>query len=420
MAGPVAPLDPSPATGRSLLRRGLVPLLAAAFIAASAIAVLLFDTTRTDLDVFFWPSAEIAAHGHPLLVYTLRAGQYPNANGPVSLLPLTLVAAVANALGWEHALEPRDALTVGAFAVFSLLLAHEAVLAVEAGRGEPTRRLPVAAVFLLAPPLWVALVGFGHIEQPLELWLILLGVRLLGRGAPLRAGVCLGLAVMTRSVAAVCLLPLVLALLADRRWGRAAALVGAVAVTASAVIAPFWLADRSDVVYSLLTYRGSLPTVGGSLWVAFPGASWAGLVQHADALLFAGAALVLSAAVLACRPRWGWRPPRVYGLLAVAAACVPMLAKTSWPYYLLDPYVFAAIWWLGRPDRPLNWRLSAPLLLAGGGIVLAALEPTLPLAPGPGAVDGILASAGMALVIALVIAGNLAPGVVTPPRRGPA
>ena len=81
MAGPVAPLDPSPATGRSLLRRGLVPLLAAAFIAASAIAVLLFDTTRTDLDVFFWPSAEIAAHGHPLLVYTLRAGQYPTPTG---------------------------------------------------------------------------------------------------------------------------------------------------------------------------------------------------------------------------------------------------------------------------------------------------------------------------------------------------
>ena len=119
-------------------------------------------------------------------------------------------------------MRPRDALTVGPFAVFTLLLAHEAVLAVEAGRGEPTRRLLVAAVFLLAPPLWVALVGFGHIEQPLELWLILLGVRLQGRGAPLWAGVCLGLAVMTRSVAAVCLLPLVLALLADRRWGRAA------------------------------------------------------------------------------------------------------------------------------------------------------------------------------------------------------
>ena len=207
----------------------------------------------------------------------------------------------------------------------------------------------MAAVFLLAPPLWVALVGFGHIEQPLELWLILLGVRLLGRDAPLRAGVCLGLAVMTRSVAAVCLLPLVLALLVDRRWAAAVALVAAAAVTAGVVIAPFWLADRSDVVYSLLTYRGGLPTVGGSLWVAYTGASWAGFVQHADALLFAGAALLLSVAVLAARPHRGWTAPRVYGLLAVAAACVPMLAKTSWPYYLLDPYVFAAIWWLGRP-----------------------------------------------------------------------
>lgn len=420
MARPVAPLDSPPAIGRSRLRRGLVPLLGVAFIVASAIAVLLFDTTRTDLDVFFWPSAEIAAHGHPLLVYSLRAGQYPNANGPVSLVPLTLLAALANALGWQHSLEPRDALTVGAFAVFSLLLAREAVLAVETGRGRPTRRLAVAAVFLLAPPLWVALVGFGHIEQPLELWLILLGVRLLGRGAPLWAGACLGLAVMTRSVAAVCLLPLVLALLVDRRWARAAALVGAIAATAGAVIAPFWLADRSDVVYSLLTYRGGLPTVGGSLWVAFTGASWAGFVQHADALVFAGAALVLTAAVLAARPHRGWTPPRVYGLLAVAAACVPMLAKTSWPYYLLDPYVFAAIWWLGRPARPLGWRMSVPLLLGAGGIVLAAVEPTLPLAPGPGAVDGILASAGMALVIALMIAGNLSRGVATPPDRGPA
>jgi hypothetical protein len=193
--------------------------------------------------------------------------------------------------------------------------------------------------------------------------------------------------------------------------------VAAVAVTAAVVIAPFWLADRSDVTYSLLTYRGTLPTVGGSLWVAFAGAPWAGFIQHADALLFAAAALVLSFAVLAARRNRGWTPPRVYGLLAVAAACVPMLAKTSWPYYLLDPYVFAAIWWLCRPARALSWRVSAPLLLAAGGIVLAAVEPTLPLASGPGAVDGILASAGMALVIALVVAGNLAPGVATPPGR---
>jgi hypothetical protein len=120
----------------------------------------------------------------------------------------------------------------------------------------------------------------------------------------------------------------------------------------------------------------------------------------------------------------------VYGLLAVAAACVPMLAKTSWPYYLLDPYVFAAIWWLGRPGRVLHWRVAVPLLLAGGDIVLAAIEPTLPLPAVTGAVVGIAASAGMVLVIALLFGlSGTAPGDasgkggergsgVTPPAGG--
>jgi hypothetical protein len=424
------------------LRHATIPLLALAFMAASAVAVLLFDSSKTDLDVFFWPSAEIAVHGHPLLVYTLRAGPYPNANGPVSLLPLGLVAAVINALGWQDSMRLRDALTVGVFAVFSLLMAREAVLAIEAGRGvgreargeagrgagraRLTRRLLISAVFLLAPPLWVALVGFGHIEEPLELWLILLGVRLLGRGRTIWAGVCLGLAVMTKSVSAVCLIPLLVALLFDRRVRSAAALAGTAVLTAAAVIAPFLLANRSGVVYSLVTYRGELPIVGGSLWVAFLGSAWDGFVRHSDAVLFAGAALVLSVAALAWRPRRGWATPRVYALLAVAAACVPMLAKTSWPYYLLDPYVFAAIWWLGRPGRVVNWRLAVPLLLAAGDIVLAAIEPTLPLPAGTGAVVGIAASAGTAVVIALLVGlswgapsdRSAPPAPDAPPGRG--
>ena len=388
------------------LRRAGIPVLVLSFMVASALAAFIFDSARTDLDAFFWPSAEIAARGHPLLVYSLHPGMYPNANGPVSLLPLSLVAALANAIGWQDTMGLRDALTLGVFAVFSLLFAREAVLAIEAGRGRTVRPLITRALFLLAPPLWVALVGFGHVEEPLELWLLLLGVRLLGRGASVRAGICVGLAVATRSVAAVCLIPLLAALLADRRRRPAAALGGAVLVTAAAAIAPFWLADRSDVVFSLLTYRGALPIVGGSLWVAFRGASWAGFIQHWDQVVFAGVAAVLSVALLAWRPRRGWAPPRVYGLLAMAAACVPMLAKTSWPYYLLDPYVFAAIWWLARPGRILDWRLAAPLLLAAMGTVLAAVEPSLPLPSGPGAVGGILASGGVGVVILLVFAGD--------------
>jgi hypothetical protein len=389
----------------SWLRRHSTPLLAIAYMLAAALAVLLFDTTKTDLDVFFWPSAEVAAHGHLLLVYGLHSATYPNANGPVSLLPLSLVAALANLLGWQDVMRWRDALTVGLFTVFTVLLAREAVLAIERGRGQPTRRLLAAAVFLLGPPLWVALVGFGHVEEPLELWLILLGVRLLGDARALLAGICVGLAVMTRSASAVCLIPLLAALLFDRRWRAAAALSLATVLTVAVVVAPFLVADRSDVVFSLVTYRGALPIVGGSLWVAFAGAEWAGFVQHADTLIFAGAAAALSVAALAWRPHEGWASPRVYALLAMASACVPMLAKTSWPYYLLDPYVFAALWWLAGPGRVVGWRASATLLLAALGTVLAAVEPTLPLPAASGAVVGVVASAGMAVAIGLILAG---------------
>ena len=387
------------------------------FVLASVLGALIFDTSKTDLDVFFWPSAQVAAHGHPLLVYSIRADRYPDANGPVSLVPLGMVAALADLLGWGSSLEPRDALVLGCFAVFSLLLTREAVLAVEAGRGQPTRWMAASLPFLLAPALWISLVGFGHVEQPLELWLVLLGVRLLRGGGTIRAGICLGLAAATRSVAALCLVPLLIALLLDRRPRSAARLAATAALSVAAVLAPFVLADRADTVYSLLTYRGALPIVGGSLWVAFSGQPWAALVQHWDTVLFASMAALVSLAALARGPRTATSARRLYAALAVATACVPMLAKTSWPYYLLDPYVFATIWWLGRPGGILGWQAAPPLLLAAGGVVLAAVEPSLPLPGGRGPVTGLLASGGMALVVAIIVAACLGQPL---PRGAPA
>src|ERR1019366_3586699 len=110
-----------------------------------------------------------------------------------------------------------------------------------------------------------------------------------------------GLAVMTKSVSAVCLIPLLVALLFDRRARAAAALAGTAVLTAAAGLAPFLLAHPSGVLSSL-----------GSVWVAFLGSAWDGFVRHSDAVLFAGAALVLSVAALAWRPRRGWATPRVY------------------------------------------------------------------------------------------------------------
>jgi hypothetical protein len=382
-------------------RRAVIAALVVAYVAAWVLVGLIFDTTTSDLDLFFWPSAQIAAHGHPLLVYSTRVGQYPNANGPLSLIPLTGVVAVADLLGWQDSLRLRAALTLGVFAVFSLLLAVEAVRAVEAGRGRLDHRLPAAAVILLAPPLWMALADFGHVEQPIELWLTLLAVRFLGRGRTVRAGILLGLAGLTRTVALICAVPLILLLLRDHRPKSAAAMAGATVATGAAGLLPFYLADHAGLVYSLVTYRGGLPIGGGSLWLLARGTSWTGLIQHGDAYLFGGAAILLCAAALWRRPAGACTSPRLYGLLAVAAACVPMLAKTSWPYYILDAYVFAAIWWMGRSGKLVTWRALAPLIPMAGTL-LATQTVTLP----PTQMDvrvGVAASLGMAAVVGIIL-----------------
>jgi len=85
----------------------------------------------TDLDIFFWPSAKLAVAGHPLLVYAAAGHDaYPNANGPLALLPLSAVGLILNAFGWLDASTQRRALALAVFSVFLLLMSREAVNAI--------------------------------------------------------------------------------------------------------------------------------------------------------------------------------------------------------------------------------------------------------------------------------------------------
>src|SRR5215469_18786812 len=85
-------------------------------------------TNPTDFDVFFLPSAKIALSGHPFDIYRIRyAVTYPNANGPLSMLPLTVVAALAQRLGIINDFVRCRMLVAVAFAIFPLLLSYEAV-----------------------------------------------------------------------------------------------------------------------------------------------------------------------------------------------------------------------------------------------------------------------------------------------------
>jgi hypothetical protein len=155
---------------------------------------------------------------------------------------------------------------------------------------------------------------------------------------------------LTRSLATLPLIPLALLLMVRGRWRAVARLAGTAAVIVALGLLPFLIADPTDTIYSLLTHRGSLPVSGGSIWQLVVGTPFQWVPQHADVLFVFGLAVVMSLVVIVARKDLEPSSRDIYGLLALTALALPLLAKSVWPYYFLDAYVFGAIWWLGQAD----------------------------------------------------------------------
>ncbi len=381
------------------------------YAAAWVLFSLVLKTTPSDLDLYFWPSAETIVHGHPLLIYSAYGHDvYPNANGPLGLVPLIPVVALANALGWAGNIGARSALAGAVVSVFVMVLACQVVGMVGRGRGAVERRLITACTVLLAPALWVGVIDYGHIEQPVELCLVLLGAGWALRGRPAPAGVAAGAAVLTRTIAAFSVIPLALVPVAVRSARRSAATVAACGVTVVAGIAPFLIADGSAVTHSLFTYRGTLPIGGGSFWFAVRESGLAGLAQHGDVVIAAVVGIALVAVTLRRHLAVAFTPAGLFGLLTVTAACFPLFAKTVFDYYLVEPYVFSVVWWLARPGGAFNRRLVVPVLLTAD-VLLSRLAEVV--STGWLIAESVSSSLILAAVIAMVTAD-----LWRSPRRG--
>ena len=382
--------------------RALTAGLGVLYVAASVVAPLVLKTTPSDLDLYLWPEAEIMVGGHPLLVYaTYTHALNQNDNGPLGLLPLVPMAALANALGWSGSLTGRAALSGAVASLFVLLLAYQTVRFVAAARGNTQWPLAVAATVLLAPALWIAILDYGHIEQPVELCLVLFAVGCSLRGQNALSGVAFGGAVLARTIAGFCVIPLVLVDVAGRRLRAAATIVIATLLTIAAGITPFVQANAPAVTHALLTYRASLPISGGSFWIVARGASWAGIVRSGDVYLGAAVATVLVASTLLRRPFAGTTHAGLIGLVTVASCCVPLFAKSVFPYYFFEPYLFAVLWWLARPGTALNWRAVVPLLLTID--VFIAMAATASPFSAAGAAESVIASVVVGAAMALVM-----------------
>ena len=354
--------ESAPTAPSSRMRWRLTPRWRWRLTVALAVAVYFlfwgvtaFDKVNpTDLDIFFMPAARIALDGRPLEVYTLRVGLlYPNANGPLSLLPLTLAAWLARAHGWLDDPMLRRMLVFVICAPFPLLVGWEASRAVERF-GPPLRGIARALVYLpvtLTPMLWLDALYYGHIEQSIVVWLALASTRLLADARYLRGGALLGLALLARSDASLIVLALGLTLLVWRRWRGALLTLLAAGATLLLGLAPFLLADGHDVIFSLFTFRAALPVGGGDLWGLSSAALVLAVAQRFDALitLIFAALLILLAHV--ARSDLDLDTPDIYGLLALASFCFALLIKTLWPYYFLESALFATVWALAATPR---------------------------------------------------------------------
>ncbi len=372
LSATIAPDDdqlPSPLRASRRRRWTRLALIALAALAYEILWVTTaFDKVNpTDLDVFFIPAARIALAGHPLDIYQLRLGKYPNANGPLGLAPVLLAAWLANLRGWLGDVTLRRALVFAITAPFPLLAGWEAARIVErfSGRLRGLARVLPFLPMALAPELWLSALYYGHVEQVIAVWLTLAALRLLLDRRNIAAGALLGLALLARSDVMLIILPILLILLLRRQVPAAIWLTFGIVDAFMAGILPFLIADTRDTLFSLVAFRSALPVGGGNIWSLSDAPAFQLFGQQYDALLAIGVAILLTIAVLAMRRDLKLTSPDLFGLLTLTTLCVALLIKTLWPYYFQEAALFATVWGLARSVAPLSERGKSWLLRFG-------------------------------------------------------
>jgi hypothetical protein len=195
-------------------------------------------------------------------------------------------------------------------------------------------------------------------------------------------------------------------------------LFAAVAITCAAGILPFYFADKADVTYSLLTYRGGLPIGPGSIWSLASDGALAPLIRHWDFAAVVAAAVVTNL-WLATR-RGGLSEARVFAAMSLTSAGFALLAKTVWPYYFFEVFVLATIWVAGtwRREDGVARLVMAPAAISTLAIVADITSPYGGLAPAPVRVEGV----AMFFVLGLLMVWMVweAGGMASAPRASSA
>ncbi len=318
----------------------------------SAIAV----AQDSDLTNFFFKSATYILQGDPWHIYAARGSgltaTYPNFNPPLSIFLMAPLLSFARAF---HAISYGAQITVVSlpFVIFVPILAIITIRILRRLYPEipETQQFLAFALIALSPLAWQSLTPWYHLEQPLMLCLLLCAVAALQARRERLAGLLAGLALLTRTTALMPLVALGVLLLMEREW-RGLLRFGGIAAAVSVVgMLPFFIVYPQDTIYSLVTWRGTSQIGGNSIWSIFAYSGDASSIRHllnavAERLdTYSVLLFIVVVAFFAVR-RHGITAygPDAWAVIAIACLAVPMLTKTVWPYYYLEPFVPLLIW----------------------------------------------------------------------------
>jgi len=343
----------------------------------------LTSIADSDLTNFFFKSATYILNGDPWHMYAVRSTlpdpTYPNYNPPLSMFLMAPLLGLARAFG---ATTGSEQITfVGLF--FIVLIPALGFVTLWALRrlypGMPeAQRLLAFALVTLGPLAWQSISPWYHLEQPLMLCLLIAALLALQGRSPVGGGVLAGLAVLTRTTALMPLIALGVLLLAERDRRTLARFGGTAAAVAGLGFAPFFLVDPGDAIYSFVSWRGTAIIGSNSVWTIFAYNTSDGSLRHLiDSLarrldFYAVVLFIVIVAWLAAR-RFGITAytREAWAVVGLAALAVPLLSKTTWPYYYLEPFIFLLIWeFASMHDRRAGlWRwpvLSLSFLAVAG------------------------------------------------------
>ena len=336
----------------------------------------------SDLTNFFLKSADYILRGQPFQMYAVRADlTYPNYNPPLSIFLMAPLLGLARALSFAGTYGAQITFVTLPFIILVPILGYLCLRVMDRiYPGAPeAQRLLVYGLVTLSPLTWQTYSIWYHVEQPLMLCLLIGAVVYMQREKPALAGLLGGLAFLTRTTALIPLIALGLVLLLTKAWRTLAPFGGISALVALIGLAPFFLFDRADAMYTFVSWRSQAQIGSDSIWAIFAyTGSPDGTLNHLRYLLDAVAKRLDTYSVIAVVAVTAWLAVRrlrlrladedVWALVALAALATPMLSKQVWPYYYLEPFIFIVIWEFAtmRDRRSGVWRwpvLSVSFLL---------------------------------------------------------